>query len=83
MIGITAFCLILITAALLYGAPLILNSAVIYVLSFLAGGFEGLMWILWGETLTQARAKFSVVHIGVVFGATVFGVNADSAYCSC
>lgn len=71
MIGITAFCLILITAALLYGAPLILNSAVIYVLSFLAGGFEGLMWILWGETLTQARAKFSVVHIGVVFGATV------------
>lgn len=71
MIGITALCLILITAALLYGAPLILNSAVIYVLSFLAGGFEGLMWILWGETLTQARAKFSVVHIGVVFGATV------------
>lgn len=71
MIGITAFCLILITAALLYGAPLILNSAVIYVLSFLAGGFGGLMWILWGETLTQARAKFSVVHIGVVFGATV------------
>lgn len=71
MIGITALCLILITAALLYGAPLILNSAVIYVLSFLAGGFEGLMWILWGETLTQARAKFSVVHIGVVFGATI------------
>ena len=71
MIGITALCLILITAALLYGAPLILDSAVIYVLSFLAGGFEGPMWILWGETLTQARAKFSVVHIGVVFGATV------------
>lgn len=71
MIGITALCLILITAALLYGAPLILDSAVIYILSFLAGGFEGLMWILWGETLTQARAKFSVVHIGVVFGATV------------
>lgn len=71
MIGITALCLILITAALLYGAPLILNSVVIYILSFLAGGFEGLMWILWSETLTQARAKFSVVHIGVVFGATV------------
>ena len=67
----TAICLMLTTALLLYGAPLILDSALIYLLSFITGGFEGLMWILWGETLTQARAKFSVIHIGVVFGVTV------------
>lgn len=56
--------LIVATALLLYGAPITSSSYVIYIFSFIAGGLEGLMWILWGESLTRARANFSVVHIG-------------------
>lgn len=41
--------LIVATALLLYGAPLTRHSVIIYVLSFIAGGLEGLMWILWGR----------------------------------
>lgn len=63
--------LVVATTLLLYGSPLILNTFVIYATSFIAGALEGLMWILWGEALTRARASFSVVHIGATFGATV------------
>lgn len=41
--------LIVATALLLYGAPLTRHSVIIYVLSFIAGGLEGLMWILWAN----------------------------------
>lgn len=63
--------LVVASALLLYGSPLILNTFVVYATSFIAGALEGLMWILWGEALTRARANFSVVHIGATFGATV------------
>lgn len=63
--------LVVVTALLLYGAPLTRQSLVIDVFSFIAGALEGLMWVLWGESLTRARANFSVVHIGTTFGATV------------
>ena len=67
-----AVLLVVVTALLLYGAPVISHSFVIYLVSFIAGIFEGLMWVLWGESLTRARANFSVAHIGTTFGATVF-----------
>ena len=54
--------------------PITSSTYVIYIFSFVAGGLEGLMWILWGESLTRARANFSVVHIGTTFGATVLVV---------
>ena len=38
------------------------------------------MWILWGESLTHARANFSVVHIGTTFGATVLVVMVVSLF---
>lgn len=38
------------------------------------------MWILWGESLTRARANFSVVHIGTTFGATVLVVMVVSLF---
>lgn len=63
--------LVVTSALLLYGSPLILHTSIIYITSFIAGALEGLMWILWGEALTRARANFSVVHIGATFGATV------------
>lgn len=72
--------LIVATALLLYGAPLTRHSVIIYVLSFIAGGLEGLMWILWGESLTRFRANFSVVHIGTTFGATVSVVMIVSLF---
>lgn len=68
---VVAIMLVVITALLLYGAPLTRHSFVIYIVSCIAGIFEGLMWVLWGESLTRARANFSVVHIGTTFGATV------------
>lgn len=72
--------LIVATALLLYGAPITSSSYVIYIFSFIAGGLEGLMWILWGESLTRARANFSVVHIGTTFGATVLVVMVVSLF---
>lgn len=72
--------LIVATALLLYGAPIMSSSYVIYIFSFIAGGLEGLMWILWGESLTRARANFSVVHIGTTFGATVLVVMVISLF---
>ena len=72
--------LVIASALLLYGAPLTVNSAVCYLVSFIAGGLEGLMWILWGESLTRVRANFSVVHIGVTFGATVLTVMLASFF---
>lgn len=72
--------LIVATALLLYGAPITSSSYVIYIFSFIAGGLEGLMWILWGESLTRARANFSVVHIGTTFGATVLAVMVVSLF---
>lgn len=72
--------LIVATALLLYGAPITSSSYVIYIFSFIAGGLEGLMWILWGESLTRARANFSVVHIGTTFGATVLVVMVISLF---
>lgn len=63
--------LVVVTALLLYGAPLTRQSLVIDVFSFIAGALEGLMCVLWGESLTRAGANFSVVHIGTTFGATV------------
>lgn len=38
--------LIVATALLLYGAPITSSTYVIYIFSFVAGGLEGLMWIL-------------------------------------
>lgn len=55
--------LVVVTALLLYGAPLTRQLLVIDIFSFIAGALEGLMWVLWGESLTRARANFSVVHI--------------------
>ncbi len=72
--------LIVATALLLYGAPITSSTYVIYIFSFVAGGLEGLMWILWGESLTRARANFSVVHIGTTFGATVLVVMVVSLF---
>lgn len=72
--------LIVATALLLYGAPITSSTYVIYIFSFVAGGLEGLMWILWGESLTRARANFSVVHIGTTFGATVLVVMIVSLF---
>ena len=72
--------LIVATALLLYGAPITSSSYVIYIFSFIAGGLEGLMWILWGESLTRARGNFSVVHIGTTFGATVLVVMVISLF---
>lgn len=68
---VIAVLLVVVTALLLYGAPLTRQSLVIDIFSFIAGALEGLMWVLWGESLTRARANFSVVHIGTTFGATV------------
>lgn len=72
--------LIVATALLLYGAPITSSTYVIYIFSFVAGGLEGLMWILWGESLTRFRANFSVVHIGTTFGATVLVVMIVSLF---
>ena len=72
--------LIVATALLLYGAPITSSTYVIYIFSFVAGGLEGLMWILWGESLTRASANFSVVHIGTTFGATVLVVMVVSLF---
>lgn len=72
--------LIVATALLLYGAPITSSTYVIYIFSFVAGGLEGLMWILWGESLTHARANFSVVHIGTTFGATVLVLMVVSLF---
>lgn len=77
---IVSILLIIATASLLYGAPLTRHSCLIYILSFITGGLEGLMWILWGESLTRARANFSVVHIGTTFGATVLVVMLVSLF---
>ena len=79
-IRIIAILLVVATGLLLYGAPLTRQSFVIYILSFITGGLEGLMWILWGESLTRARANFSVVHIGTTFGATVMAVMLASLF---
>lgn len=43
-----------------------------YVISAIAGIAEGFMWVLWGECLVCSKAKFSVMHIGAMFGATLF-----------
>lgn len=37
-------------------------------LAAIAGGLEGLVWILWGECLFREGAHFSVTHIGATFG---------------
>ena len=44
---------------------------VAYLLSFLLGGAEAVMWILWGERYACVKANFSIKHIGTVFGFTL------------
>lgn len=64
--------LIAITLVLESIAPSLGNPVLLYGLSMIAGAFEGLMLILWGESLVRSNAKFSVIHIGATFGCTVF-----------
>ena len=47
------------------------GNLAIFAMAFLTGAMEGLVLILWGECLTRLHAKFSVVHIGTTFGATL------------
>lgn len=55
---VIAVLLVVVTALLLYGAPLARQSLVIDIFSFIAGALEGLMWVLWGESLTRAGELF-------------------------
>ena len=64
--------LIAITLVLESIAPSLGNPVLLYGSSMIAGAFEGLMLILWGESLVRSNAKFSVIHIGATFGCTVF-----------
>lgn len=60
--------LVVATLLLEYLPAFFPGHLVINLFSVVAGALEGLMWILWGEYLTRTRAKFSVMHIGSVFG---------------
>lgn len=60
--------LIITTLALEYLPAFFPDHLPITPLAVIAGVLEGLIWILWGEYLTRTRAKFSVAHIGSVFG---------------
>ncbi|MDO5335795.1 MAG: hypothetical protein Q4F23_07000, partial [Coriobacteriia bacterium] len=62
-----AFC----TLMLQYLPGLPSEEIIICSLSAMAGCFEGLMITLWGECLTRMNAKFSMPHLGLVFGFTL------------
>lgn len=64
--------LIAITLVLESVAPSVGNKTLLYMASMAAGAVEGLMLILWGESLIRSNAKFSVIHIGATFGCTLF-----------
>ena len=64
--------LIAITLVLESIAPSLGNPVLLCGSSMIAGAFEGLMLILWGESLVRSNAKFSVIHIGATFGCTLF-----------
>ena len=64
--------LIAITLVLESVAPSVGNKTLLYMASMAAGAVEGLMFILWGESLIRSNAKFSVIHIGATFGCTLF-----------
>ncbi len=42
-----------------------------YVLSFLLGPCEAVLWILWGERYACVKANFSVKHIGTAVGTVL------------
>lgn len=69
---IVPIALIAITLFMQYNTSALGSTIILNGCSFLAGGIEGLMWVLWGECLIRARAKFSVMHIGAMFGCTLF-----------
>lgn len=64
--------LIAMTLVLESVAPSVGNKTLLYTASMAAGAVEGLMLILWGESLIRSNAKFSVIHIGATFGCTLF-----------
>ena len=68
----TPIVLCILTLTMQYGCHIFNSDTPLYMLSFAAGALEGLMWIMWGERLIKSRAKFSVIHIGAMFGCTLF-----------
>ena len=61
-----------------YLAPIIGEPLLLYVCAAISGILEGFILILWGECLVQSRAKFSVFHIGAMFGCTLFAAMVIS-----
>jgi len=47
------------------------NTLVAYGLAVFMGITEAVMWILWGEHYGSIKAKFSIKHIGTIFGLTL------------
>lgn len=67
----TTAILVILTLLVTYSPFFFSSELVGLVISFVAGAVEGVMWVLWGEYLVRAKAKFSVIHIGAVFGCTM------------
>ena len=67
----TTAILVVLTLLVTYSPFLFSSKLVGLAISFVAGAVEGVMWVLWGEYLVRAKAKFSVIHIGAVFGCTM------------
>ena len=66
--------LLLFAMALIQGyvAPIVGEPLLLYACAAISGIMEGFLLILWGECLVQSRAKFSVFHIGAMFGCVLF-----------
>ena len=43
-----------------------------YILSAVLGPLEAVLWTLWGEHYAKNKGRFSMTHIGTVFGITLF-----------
>ena len=48
------------------------DNLTISALAAFTGIMEGMLWLLWSEHFSRIRAKFSVIHIGMLFGILLF-----------
>ena len=59
------------TLALTLSPHLVETPLLVYLISAALGPFEAILWTLWGEHYARNKGRFSMTHIGTVFGITL------------
>ena len=59
------------TLALTLSSHLVETPLLVYLISAVLGPFEAILWTLWGEHYARNKGRFSMTHIGTVFGITL------------